>query len=358
MSDPHVPSPTPHDPSQQVPPTQHDAAPHDSAQHDAAQPSFAPPEAHPGAQAAVPQYAAPQYAAPAASDVPASGIPAYAAPAASDVPAYATPAPARRGLNGLGLASLIIGIVALLGAFIPLVNYVSGFLALVGLVLGIIGLVLKNRARGLAIAGTATSGVALVLSIVLAIAYSAAFVDAVNDSFATDISSEQIVTDGQAAGAEPADAADAALGSRQNPAPIGSTVTLTDTDGDAYEISFGTPNLNATEAVVAANMFNTVPEAGYQYALVPVTVTYIGTGTGTPWLDVEVEFVSAAGTTHSETDAMAVAPDPEFMDINELHPGGSGTGNVAIMIPTEDAELGTWAISGFFGEETFFLAAQ
>jgi hypothetical protein len=77
--------------------------------------------------------------------------------------------------NKFGLAALIVGGVSLILSFIPIVNYVSGVLALVGLVLGIVGLVIKNRPRGLAIAGVIVSALALVLSIVLAIVYTVGF---------------------------------------------------------------------------------------------------------------------------------------------------------------------------------------
>lgn len=92
---------------------------------------------------------------------------------------YATPAPAKAG-NGLGIAALVLGILALIGAFIPFLNYGAWFLGLIGLVLGIIGLVQKNRKKGAALTGTILSGVAIILSIVLAIAYTAAFANAVN----------------------------------------------------------------------------------------------------------------------------------------------------------------------------------
>jgi hypothetical protein len=87
--------------------------------------------------------------------------------------------------NGLGLASLIIGILALIGAVIPLVNYVSGFPAFIGLVLGIVGLVLPARPRGTAIAGSVLNAVALLLSIVLAVVYTAGFATGVAQSIAT-----------------------------------------------------------------------------------------------------------------------------------------------------------------------------
>ncbi|PPI20192.1 hypothetical protein C5D34_12590 [Rathayibacter sp. AY1B1] len=93
-------------------------------------------------------------------------------------------APKKTG-NGLGLASLIIGILALIGALIPIVNYASGFLAFIGLVLGIIGLFLKGRSRGTAIAGTVLNVIALVLSIILAVVYTAGFASGVSNAIAT-----------------------------------------------------------------------------------------------------------------------------------------------------------------------------
>ncbi|PPF29905.1 hypothetical protein C5C18_11485 [Rathayibacter tritici] len=96
-----------------------------------------------------------------------------------------TPAVPKKTGNGLGLASLIIGILALVGALIPIVNYVSGFLAFIGLVLGVIGLFLKGRSRGTAIAGAVLNAVALILSIILAIVYTAGFASGVSDAIAT-----------------------------------------------------------------------------------------------------------------------------------------------------------------------------
>lgn len=92
--------------------------------------------------------------------------------------------PAKTG-NGLGLAALIVGGVAFIGAFIPFVNFATGLLAFVGLVLGIIALFLKNKSKGLAIAGTAVSLVAMILSIVLAITYTAGFAGVVSEGIKT-----------------------------------------------------------------------------------------------------------------------------------------------------------------------------
>ncbi|MGA1838252.1 MmpS family transport accessory protein [Herbiconiux sp. 11R-BC] len=93
-------------------------------------------------------------------------------------PQFPPPGPAASGVagpNGWGLAALIVGAVAFVGAFIPFVNYAMPVLAVVGMVLGIVALVLRGRRKGSAIAGLVLSGVALVLSIVLAIVYTVVF---------------------------------------------------------------------------------------------------------------------------------------------------------------------------------------
>lgn len=86
-------------------------------------------------------------------------------------------APKRR--NGLGVAALVIGIVSIVGAFIPFVNFATGFIAFVGLVLGVIALFLKDRSKKSAIAGSIVSALALILSIVMSLVYTAMFATAV-----------------------------------------------------------------------------------------------------------------------------------------------------------------------------------
>lgn len=264
---------------------------------------------------------------------------------------FAPPTPSPTG-NGLGVAALVLGILALIGAFIPFVNYVSGLPAVVGIVLGAIALGRKGRKKGAALVGLITSVIALVLSIVLAIAYTAGFVNAVNDSMpkASAKTAQETNTSGSADPASPA------VGTRENPAALGTTIELISAGAVQYEVKLGAPTLNANDAVAAENQFNEAPPAGLQYAVVPVTVVYKGTETGTPWMDVQIEFVSAAGTTHTPSDASVVGPKPQLMDINDLYPNATGTGNVVIAIPTADAEKGTWAVSALFGDKFFFTA--
>ncbi|MDJ1371719.1 hypothetical protein [Gulosibacter molinativorax] len=70
------------------------------------------------------------------------------------------------GLNGMGLASVIIGAIGLAVCWIPWIGFIGILIGIVGLVFGILGLALeKYRGRRmLAIIGTVISGIAFVLS--------------------------------------------------------------------------------------------------------------------------------------------------------------------------------------------------
>ncbi|MCS5733103.1 DUF4190 domain-containing protein [Herbiconiux daphne] len=150
---PPIPPVPPVPPAPPVPPVAPPAAPQQSPAYGShvspPPPGYGPP---PGAYGQPPQYAGPP----------------------------STPPPAG---NGLAIAAVIVGGVAFIGAFIPFLNWGVWFVALVGLVLGIIALVRKSRSKGLALTGTILSGVALILSIVLAVVYTVIFfAAAVNDA--------------------------------------------------------------------------------------------------------------------------------------------------------------------------------
>jgi hypothetical protein len=79
--------------------------------------------------------------------------------------AYAPPAS-----NGLAIASLVVGIVALLLAFIPIVGMISWILAPAGLIMGLMSMN-KGTGRGLAIGGAVVSGIALLICILWVVGF-------------------------------------------------------------------------------------------------------------------------------------------------------------------------------------------
>lgn len=66
----------------------------------------------------------------------------------------------------MGIASMIIGIVAAILGFVPFCNYFAALPAVVGLVLGVVDIVLKGKKqepKGIGIAGVVLNGVAILL---------------------------------------------------------------------------------------------------------------------------------------------------------------------------------------------------
>lgn len=179
------------------------------------------------------------------------------------------------------------------------------------------------------------------------------------ETTAEDVVEEPQVDESKAELDPPADDSSSSdeLGSRSAPLPIGATVVIDDEMGGVWEVTLLPPTLNANEIVLAENMFNEEPPKGLQYALLPVSATYLGEETGTAAWDLEFAFVSAAGTTHKQFDVAAVGPD-ELSSVNELYNGGVAEGNIVIAIPSADAESGTWRVSTSWGGAEAFFTAQ
>ncbi|TFD75427.1 DUF4190 domain-containing protein [Cryobacterium sp. Sr8] len=272
-------------------------------------------------------------------------------------PPPAAPAPQAPAKNGLATASLVIGILAVIGAFIPFVNYGSGLLATVGAVLGLVAVIQKAKRNKTAFAGLIISVLAIILSVTMAVAYTAGFAASVADSVGSDsVAVDEPAADDDELAAEPAPEP-AESGTRENPAALGTMINVEESGQPVWEITPGKSILDANSVIADANMFNDVPDAGMVWAMLPLTIKYVGTETGNPLIDISVKFVSAAGTTHEQFDKSAVTPN-DLSSLNEMYPGASATGNVAVMIPIADAAAGTWAVAGSMFGEDFFFAAQ
>lgn len=147
-------------------------------------------------------------------------------------------------------------------------------------------------------------------------------------------------------------------GSRQAPAPIGSTMLITDDEGvDQWAIQLLASTLNVNDVVAEENQFNDPPPPGFQYASADFAVTYIGPDKGFPGMDFSVAYVTAEGTTHKESDVGVVGPE-ELSNENELYTGGETTGSVYIAIPSDQVSGGTWRVTPFFSSSEFFFSTE
>lgn len=82
--------------------------------------------------------------------------------------------------NGMGVAALVIGIVAALMAIIPFLGIVAFLLGPAAIVLGIIGVLLKFRKRGTAIAGLILGVVAVIIASIISSSIAAGMKSATN----------------------------------------------------------------------------------------------------------------------------------------------------------------------------------
>ena len=95
--------------------------------------------------------------------------------------------PTKPKVSGLGITALVLGIIAVIGSWIPILNNVSAFVGFVGAVLGIVGIVLIAKSKGakggkgIAIAGTILSVLAIIITLSTQSLYSTA-IDKAADS--------------------------------------------------------------------------------------------------------------------------------------------------------------------------------
>lgn len=263
--------------------------------------------------------------------------------------------------NTVGLIALITAVLGTIFACIPGALIVGCVLLPIAFILAIVALCLKGRKKTTGLVALIVSVVGTIIGFVV---FFAVVATAIDDSFSNDVTAtvpedqqEQAETDGDTvandatateAETEAAAADDAEQGTRANPYPLGTEVS----DGE-WTITINSVDLNATDAVVAENMFNEEPESGHVYLLANVTAAYTGTDAdgSTPWLS--LSYVSPAGNTFDATDAMALAPDA-FDSTTTLFEGASETGNIALQVPADSVGEGVLSFTpGFFGSPVY-----
>ncbi|KAE8764085.1 DUF4190 domain-containing protein [Georgenia thermotolerans] len=253
--------------------------------------------------------------------------------------------PGRPG-SGLAIAAFVIGIVAFLMAWIPVINIVSIIGGIVAVILGAIALskARKGQAggKGLAIAGLALSGVAIIGAILMNVVFGAAISSAVDDAvqesirdtenqledLGTDVSAEE-----ETAAAEEQAAAAEAL-------PLGQSAEVGD-----YTVTVKGVNLNANEVMADENLYNDEPTN--QYVLVDVSVAYNGDDEGDAWLDLNHVFQGSDSRQYDWVDCEAIEPN-SVMDAPTLTAGGTADYQVCMDVPPAAIEGGTVFVEDAF----------
>lgn len=264
--------------------------------------------------------------------------------------------------KGLGIAAMVVGIVALVLSFIPLLGLISFLLGPIALVLGIIA-VIKGSGRPQAITGIITGALGFVVVLIGTLLFGAAVTSLDEASQATggEISEAREAEEAAGEAAEAAETQDEEAepaepagdpGSRENPHQFGETVT-----GQDWEVTINGITLGADDAIAAENQFNEPAPDGSSYALVDVTMTYLGDDSDIPLVGTDVSYVTGSGETLSAYEHSAVTPDA-FESTRELYNGGTEQGNISIAIPDGD-ENGTLRVRlGFLSSEDHFYVAE
>ena len=83
----------------------------------------------------------------------------------------------KEGKSGLGIAGFVIGIIAIVFSFIPIVNNIAFFIGILAAVFGLIG-ALTHKSKGLSIAGAVLGVLAVIITLALQSMWSKALDDA------------------------------------------------------------------------------------------------------------------------------------------------------------------------------------
>lgn len=260
----------------------------------------------------------------------------------------AFPPPAKKPKNTIGLIAFIVAIVGFIFACIP-GALIVGWIALpIAFILAIVSLFMKGKAKGLGIT-------ALILSVVGTIVGVIVFMTVVADAFDEAFGGGEVTVTApeeetvEAADEEPGEAN---LGTRDNPYPIGTTVE----QGD-WAVTINSVDLNATDALMASDLYNESPSDGSVYIMTNFTVQYNGDNPDgeVPW--VTIEYVTVDGNTINYLDKFIMPPD-EFDMMGTLYEGASTTGNQAFEVPADAAADGVLAVTPSVTSDKFYFQVQ
>lgn len=257
--------------------------------------------------------------------------------------------------NGMAIAGLVLGLIGLLGSFIPVLNIGGIVIGLVGAVLAAVGLV-KAKQSGVG-KGAAVAGIILgALSLIIGVVVNVVFANVVSNA-ADDVTDTSVVASTNSASAAATKAAaddetvttdDEAGLSRDNPVPLGSAIT----SGD------WTVTINSV-TTANADSIGQRPAAGSTLLVVNLTATYNGNDSqgATPW--VNVDFVTAEGATIDGLDGSTLfLPDAQFDSLSTVYEGASVTGDKMIEVPADSWQSGVLALSPEIMSDHTFVAVQ
>lgn len=265
-------------------------------------------------------------------------------------PPASAPVPTQKRRNTLGLVAMIAAIAGFIFACMPGALVVGWLLLPISFILGLVALFRKGESHWQAITAII---VAVVGTVVGAVVFFVLMAGAVNDALG---GSEATVSTSSGSGGRSGTGADVStgVGTRTNPAPLGSEIT-----GEEWKVVVNSVTFDATAAVLAADPLNDEPGDGREFILVNYSVTYLGDDANgqSPAIHVDVAYVSPDGTTVGTYDTPVVAPDA-IASMTTLYNGGSVTGNTAFAVDSATAKDGVIAVRPGILADKVFVALQ
>lgn len=142
------------------------------------------------------------------------------------------------------------------------------------------------------------------------------------------------------------------VGTRGNPAEIGTRVTVGEWEVEIVEV-----NTDAWEHIQAANQFNEPPSEGFTYVMWRTQAAYVGDESGNPQVDLTWRIVGSEGNSFDTMTDDGCGPPPEpFYEQGETFPGGEISGNVCIAAEEAQLDGGTIAVQSMMGQNRVFFA--
>ncbi len=148
------------------------------------------------------------------------------------IPPQAPPPAAPVGTSSMAITGLVLGGVAIVTSFLPIINNVSFFVGILGVIFAIVGIVGtgkgKKRGRGLAIAGLIISILSIIAVLASQAFYSAAIDEALSSTKATPATNTQAAGDQNAASTD---------GTSDGSNAAGASEVSSTTADSAYDVS-------------------------------------------------------------------------------------------------------------------------
>lgn len=138
--------------------------------------------------------------------------------------------------------------------------------------------------------------------------------------------------------------------SREDPAPANTTLAVQKDGAPFYDVTFGSPTLDGSAEVRQATRYYRDADPGYQYLLVPVRFTYLGTTSGTPRIDLKLAYLATTGKTYEGTSSAVDTPAP-IANIVKIGPDVSKTAQIVIMVPSQAIAAGSIIVTAPDGIE-------